>query len=382
MKLHPTTETAATAGIGDVSGEDRIAEQAAQWIVQLSADDAGTRDAVQRGFDAWKKADPRHAAMAERLQDFIGRIQRIRGADSGQGNTRPARAALDAVFSVDGQADGKRRRHAESRRSSRTKRTKRVIAAMAVALCIAVPAWVATKAYSTYSPRYLLADMHTATGKWETQRLEDGTRITLNSASAVNLHYDAKRRVLELVQGEILVDVARDPERPFIVETAQGSIRALGTRFVVSREPDATVLSMLESRVEVRPAVRPEKQSAGAVVAADEPTIVSAGRRVRMTAGGIGAIEQIDVRSIADAWKFHQLVVQEQSLPEVLDALERHRPGAISYNRAALEGFKVSAVLPLDDTGRALQLLGNSFPQLRIRMLSPYLVHVDAPVQP
>ncbi|WP_050478129.1 FecR family protein [Herbaspirillum rhizosphaerae] len=361
MKLHPATAGAAE----EAKDEDSIAEQAAQWIVQLTADDIDTRNAAQRGYDAWKQADPRHAAMAERLQDFIGRVQRIRGADGGKSNARPARAALDAVFALSGKAGQKRR-------------AKRIIASMLVALCVAVPGWVATKAYS---PRYLMADMHTATGKWETQVLEDGTRITLNSASAVNLHYDAGRRALELVQGEILVDVARDRARPFIVETAQGSIRALGTRFVVSREPDATVLSMLESRVEVRPAKRTASMAIGSMEA-EEPVVVSAGQRVRMTAAGIGAIEQIDARSIADAWKFHQLVVQEQSLPDVLDALERHRPGAISYDRAALEGIRVSAVLPLDDTGRALQLLGSSFPMLRIRTLSPYLVRVDAPAQP
>ncbi len=346
---------------GDISVDAAIVEQAAQWIVQLSADDTDRREAAQRGFDAWKQADPRHAAMAERLESFVGRVRRMRGADDDKNNARPARAALDAVFS----APGKRRQRTGSHRA------KRIVATMMLALSVAVPAWLATKMYPLH---YLMADVRSATGQWETRVLEDGTRITLNSASAVNLHYDAGRRALELVQGEILLDVAKDPGRPFIVETAQGSIRALGTRFVVGREADATVLSMLESRVEVR--------SATQAVNDDGAMIVSASQRVRMTAGGIGAIERIDARSIADAWKFHQLVVHDQSLPQVLDALDRHRPGVISYDRAALEGIKVSAVLPLDDTGRALQLLNSSFPRLRIRTLSPYLVRVDAPAGP
>lgn len=352
MKLQPA---AATDRVIDT---DAIAEQAAQWIVQLSADDAATRAAAQRGFEAWQQADPRHAAMAERLQDFIGRVQSMRGADGG--HSRPARAALDAAFASNGDAARKRRR------------TQRIVAGMLLALCMALPLWLASK---TYSPFYLLADIHSATGQWETRVLEDGTRITLNSASAVNLHYDAKRRVLELVQGEILLDVAKDAQRPFVVETAHGSIRALGTRFVVSRDADQTVLSMLESRVEVRPVHLVAGRE-------DAATVVSAGQRVRLTAAGVGAVEEIDARSIADAWKFHQLVVQEQSLPQVLDALARYRPGVISYDREQLEAFKVSAVLPLDDTGRALQLLGHSFPTLRVRTLSPYLVRVDAPAQP
>lgn len=66
-------------------------------------------------------------------------------------------------------------------------------------------------------------------------------------------------------------------------------------------------------------------------------------------------------------------------MPEVLDALARYRPGIISYDRAALASIKVTALLPLDDTGRALSLLASSFPGLRVRTLSPYLVRVDMP---
>lgn len=347
--------SAQDAHTGDAAAHDEaIAEQAAQWIVQLSASEAAVRAAAQRGFAAWQQADPRHAAMAERLQDFIGRVQRMR---SDSPNTAPARAALAASLSVKNGVPDKSRKAGRSR-------AKRVIASLALALCFGVPTWLALQAYPL---SYLTADLRSATGQWQSRVLADGSRITLNTASAVNLHFDAQRRVLELVQGEILVDVAKDSERPFIVETAHGSIRALGTRFVVSRDSEATVLSMLESRVQVRSA------------SADDAVEVRAGQGLRLSAAGIGALEAIDARSIADAWKFHQLVVQEQSMPEVLDALARYRPGIISYDRAALASIKVTALLPLDDTGRALSLLANSFPGLRVRTLSPYLVRVDMP---
>jgi transmembrane sensor len=342
----------------DASEEERIAAQAAQWVVQLSADDEAARITAQRDFDAWKTADPRHAAMAARVEGFIGRVQNLRGADGNR--HQPARAALNATFTL---------QQKRSNRIKQIRQVKRIGAVVAIALALGLPAWIAVKAFP---PAYLAADMRTVTGKWETRVLADGSSITLNSASAVNLHFDAARRTLELVQGEILVDVAKDPGRPFVVETTHGSVRALGTRFVVSREADATVLNMLESRVAVRTAQQDP----------DHPTIVTAGQRLRFTAERIGTIEDIDARSIADAWKFHQLVVRNQSLPEVLDALDRYRPGAISYNREQIAGINVSAVLPLDDTGRALQLLANSFPALRIRTFSPYLVRVDAPEAP
>ncbi|QKH41333.1 FecR family protein [Achromobacter denitrificans] len=79
------------------------------------------------------------------------------------------------------------------------------------------------------------ADVHTAPGQWRTPTLADGNRLALGSGSAVNYRQDGSRRELELVQGELLVDVAKDPARPFTVVTAEARITVLGTRFAVER---------------------------------------------------------------------------------------------------------------------------------------------------
>ncbi|KNH08173.1 Iron siderophore sensor protein [Candidatus Burkholderia brachyanthoides] len=245
-------------------------EQAAQWIVRLTDDDEAERSRAREGFDAWKRADPRHATAAAEIEHLIGTVQGVR--TDAAGGSRLARAALDAAHS--GSRDGKRRR------------VRRIAAALAIAFVLAMAAWVML---SEWSPAYLMADLHTSTGQWETRVLSDGTRITLNTGTAVNLHYDARRRAIELVQGEILVDVAKDAARPFLVETADGSMRALGTRFVVDREPDATVLSMIRSRVAVQTT---DERAAGS----QHVVQVAAGERVRITASGVGPIEAIDAR--------------------------------------------------------------------------------------
>lgn len=332
------------------------AQAAAEWLVRLSADDVApdARAALQARFDAWKLADPRHAEAADRMSSFIGQVSQVRGAAA---NTTPAHAALNAVLG--------------SAAANCRKRTRngRLGAALGLIVALMLPAWIGLQ---VYPPAYWMADMRTAAGQWESRTLEDGSRITLGSHGALNLRFDGGRRVLELVRGEILLDVAHDQSRPFLVETAHGSMRALGTRFVVGREEKSTVLAMLESKVAVRTASQlADKRSEG--------TVIHAGQRVRILPDGLGPIESIDARSVSDAWKFHQLVVQDQPLPEVLEALDRHRPGYIRYDRAGIENIRVSAVLPLDDTDRALQLLAASFPAVRMRMLTPYLVLVDAP---
>lgn len=332
---------------------DAISHQAAEWIVRLSVDDPAQREHARAGFEAWKHESPLHAQAAAGMQKVIGRIESVRAAAGGR--SEPGRAALNATLN-----------------GSRAGRTTKIIASLVIACVIGWPAW---RLLQDYPLAYLTADIRTGTGRWETRMLSDGSRITLASNSAVDLHFDPRRRALSLVKGEILVEVAHDATRPFLVETAEGTIRALGTRFVVERDGDVTVLSMLQSRVVVQTAAQLR-------MATHDSAIVNGGQRVRITAEGLGPIEDIDARSISDAWKYHQLVVRNQPLPEVLDQLGRYRTGRIFYDRVQIANINVAAVLPLDDTDRALQLLADSLPAIRIRRMTPWVVVVDAPKVP
>ena len=315
--------------------------QAAHWIVQLTGDDATQRAEAARLFEAWKTADPRHAAAAAAMERLLGQMQGVRQTGGGAG-----RAAVTAALGRTGAGRG-----------------RRLAATLALACVLAVPGWLAWQAYP---PSYLLADVRAGTGQWKTEVLPDGTRITLNSGSAVNLRFDASRRALELLRGEVLIDVSKDPQRPFVVETPDGSMRALGTRFVVDRSAGSTLLTVLESRVAVQAARRPQ---AGLVV--------EAGQAVRLRPDGIGPVVAIDPGRIDSAWNQHRLYVDDRPLDEVLDTLARHRHGLLRYDAAMLNPVRISAVLPLDDTDRALQLLAASLPGLRVRSYTPYFVSVD-----
>ncbi|MDQ8035360.1 MAG: FecR domain-containing protein, partial [Bordetella sp.] len=253
------------------------------------------------------------------------------------------------------------------RRRDRAPRLRRAAGALALALALAVPGWFLWQAYP---PAVMMADLRAGTGEWKTEVLPDGTRITLNSGSAVNLRYDARRRALELLRGEILVDVSKDASRPFLVETPDGSMRAVGTRFVVSKTPDGTLLSVLESTVAVRTA---QQRAAGGPDAAQ----VHAGQALRIHPDRVEAMTEIDASRVASAWAQHRLFADDRPLAEVLDILGRHRSGLLQYDAAAIAQVRVSAVLPLDDTERALQLIAANLPGLRIRHFTPYLVRVD-----
>lgn len=311
-----------------VKPSPQVLKQAAEWLVRLDdAPDAAAREA----FRNWLAADPAHLQAVEALQGSLAPLHELPRA--------PVRAALGRVTSP---ASG-----------------PRGLKALALAVLLAIPAGLALQ---QFPPAYLLADIRTGVGQWSSQRLPDGSRIQLDGRSAVDLQFDEHSRTLRLVSGEILVDVAKDPGRPFVVVTEHGSVRALGTRFMVERLGDATHLVMIESSTEVK--------SAGSSVT------VQAGQQVQFDARGIQPPQAVDGAGLEQAWNAHQLVIREQPLNQVLERLARHHGGYLSYDAEALARLKVSAVLPADDSPRALRLLARSLP-IRVEQYTPWLTRIS-----
>lgn len=323
---------------------DAIAEQAARWVVRLTSDDAAEREVAQRELEAWMRQSPVHEAAARDMRLVVDRMLDLRG--SGARSAAPARAGFEAAFA-----------HVGKRRASR------MLFAIGAALFMAAAGWMTLHVYPA---AYLMADVRSVTGEWRVQLLEDGSRVTLAGGSAVNLRFDSQRRELELVQGQVLIEVAKDALRPFVLRTREARVTALGTRFAVERHDGVTKVAMIQSRVRV--------ETAGP--APTQALVVRAGQRVEVSAQGVGPIAAVDPGQVEDAWKFHQLAVRDQPLADVLDELNRYRPGRIFYDKAALAGIRMTVVLPLDDTGRALRLLAESVPGLTLRFASPYFVWV------
>lgn len=313
-----------------MSKADAINEQAANWLILLNEPDADER--LRAEFELWKHSDPRHAAAAERLQGFIGQMAALRPQKAS------VHAALDAAF------------------SSRNTRSKRNTTALLLLFAL-LPAWAL---WRSELPSYMLADLRTQPAQWLQHQLPDQSLLTLNGNSAVDVQYDGEQRRIRLLRGEVLVEVAHDPARPFVVETEQGQMRALGTRFVVTRQNDVTLLTMLESRV------------AASAVDAPVTVEVSAGEQARITRSDVQLTAPVDTRSVEDSWRHHQLVVKDQPLLDVLDQLARQFPGHVQFDRAELADLRVSAVLPLDDSTRALNLLAEVLP-LQVREFTPWL---------
>lgn len=194
---------------------------------------------------------------------------------------------------------------------------------------------------------YWLADQRTATGEQRVLRLSDGTVINLNTHSAVDVRFDEKQRRVILQDGEILVETGHGDARPFIVETREGSMRALGTRFLVKREEEGTRLSVLKSAVAAHPESSAEEQ------------ILREGQQVLMRSNGLGPIVATSLG--ADAWTRGMLVVDNARLEDLIHELGRYRRGHLGVAPEVAD-LRITGSFPLHDTDLALSALLPTLP--------------------
>lgn len=304
---------------------EQIIQQAANWLTRLHDEDVSDTD--RQAFNAWCQADPRHRVAIERMRSLWGSLDTL--------PAQPARIALNRAF------------------APQRARGAQVVGLLGVLLC----GWLGLEHLPVW-----MADQRTGVGERRQIALEDGSQLQLNSNSAVDVKFDGHQRVIELLQGELWVDVAKDAQRPFVVRTDQGTATALGTRYMVKRAADGTtVVTVIESTVAVK--------GEGA-----DSVKVAAGQRSILDYGHAQAAQAI-ANTDPDAWTRGLLKVNDQPLGEVLQTLASYRHGVVRFDAQALRDVRVSGVFKLDDSAAALSALADNLP-IRVEYFTDLLVVV------
>jgi len=185
----------------------------------------------------------------------------------------------------------------------------------------------------------LAADHCTAVGERKTVVLADGSRLTLNTDSAVALALTDDRRLARLLRGEVYLEVAKDKERPFSVQAGDMTVRVIGTAFSVRRADGKTRIEVAHGRVEV--------------ARGSQRRILQAKQTVIAGAHGLSEVASIDPER-ALAWMQNRFIFRNRPLHEVLDELDRHLPGTIVLADAGLGERRVTGNYRLDEPARIL----------------------------
>jgi transmembrane sensor len=349
----------------------QVYEQASQWLVEARA---GELDgAARQRLDAWFRESPHHIRaflelssiweeagdpdldahhsreklieMARAAANVVA-LQARRGGPVEQANSRPPRASASDLQSVTVSPE----RAARRSRMSLPRLASHSLLAAAAAVIFMFAGWVALQRFT--APMYA-AD----TGKQRIIRLQDGSQLTLNSRSRIRVRFSEHERAVDLLEGQALFQVARDPVRPFVVRSDGTRARAVGTRFDVYRKETGTTVTVVEGRV----AVSSESRSSDNVQTARNMAL---GRVIMLAAG-----EQVTVSSVSEpepmradvptatAWLRNQLIFESTPLTEVAAEFNRYNERQLVVSGPALADFRVTGIFSSADVSSLLRFL-------------------------
>lgn len=185
------------------------------------------------------------------------------------------------------------------------------------------------------------SELYTDAGERRSVRLADGSTLHLDSASAMNVDLRARTRVLQLVQGQVYLEVKLDG-RALEVQVDDARIQVFGTRLMVARHAGHDELVVFNGKAMI-------------VQGADQ-RLVAAGERVTFNEARIDPVHKADVKA-ADAWRTGQLRASDMPLGEVIERLASYQGRRVWMLDEQTAYRRVSGDFNLDRPGETLQAL-------------------------
>ncbi|NOU23825.1 MAG: FecR family protein [Methyloglobulus sp.] len=215
---------------------------------------------------------------------------------------------------------------------------------------------------------YWLSDYHTAVGEQKNIVLSDGSRILLDTDTAISVQVGQFHRNIKLFRGQAVFTVTTDPQRPFEVTTDDAVVKALGTVFEVLEDNQGTQVIVEEHTVSIRPLTE----------GGEEKTVrINEGQQTRYNAKtGFEPITDINIKQNA-AWQRGKLIFKNQELSAVIAELNRYYKGHILLTDNKLATLRVTGVFPLNDPQAVLSMIEQTLP-LKQTHITPWLTLINS----
>jgi transmembrane sensor len=187
----------------------------------------------------------------------------------------------------------------------------------------------------------------TGLGERRTLTLTDGSSVTLNTSSRIEVAYRAGERAITLHSGQAAFDVAPDSRRPFVVSAAGRRIRALGTIFDVHVHGVELEVTLLEGKVSVT--------GQGPVIE------LAPGQQLAAAAGAAPAIRAADIARVT-GWRSGWIVFDRSSLAEAIEEVGRYTRERIVCDDPRLQGLHVSGTFRTGEVDGFIDALAQVHP--------------------
>jgi len=193
--------------------------------------------------------------------------------------------------------------------------------------------------------------------------LEDGSRITLNTDSALSVEFTATRRLVRLLRGEAYFEVAKAHDRPFVVSGPFVQVRTVGTAYNVRlTDSHSMQVDLTSGRVALEnppsPLMRSLQGLTGGWPATDDlsPIFMEAGHRATITLSEASNKMLISIEAMANdaltrglAWRDGQLAFEGQTLAQAAVEFARYSPRRLIIADPVLAGRHISGLFATTD---------------------------------
>jgi transmembrane sensor len=311
----------------------QLQQQAIEWLIRLRTHELTETETQE--FADWLSYDLSHAhafANAEDLFDAMTQAVQIKTADAKPDPIDVRGLSVTAVIPP------------PHKRSSH--RWLAVPLALAAAWLFAVTLVLPEQAslWDAY-----LSDYHTGTGVQRTIPLADGSRLLLNTDTAVSVDYQDDNLQITLHHSQAQFTVAGEKARPFTVSVGELQVHALGTVFEVYRKASGDI------DVAVQEHAVATSLSDGNNVLQKPLMHVQQGQQLHYASGsGTLASPETADDELADAWRQRRVIVKDRPLAELVAEIERYRPGRIFLGGANLNNLRVTGLFSLADPEASL----------------------------
>ena len=308
--------------------QQQVVKQAIHWLLRLRNNHGNAR--LSHQCDAWRAEHHEHELAWQRVQSLQAELSH---------NLRTVPGAQVAFNTLENSAQGLGRRQA--------------LKLLSGAVLMGSAAWLAK---DTSIWQQWRADYATETGERRSFQLPDGTRIELNTASAVDLDYTPQQRLIKLTRGEIIVTCGGNDEgaafnRPLRVQSRHGIYEPIKARFILRQDSDCTRLTVSSGSVAIRSGATSVEALAGQTYLIDHHQVRPA----------------LPLSMEAGAWVDGLIVTRNMRLGDFLNEVGRYRQGFVTC-ASAVADLRLSGVFRLEDTDKLLAILPQTLPvQLRYR---------------
>ncbi|HKT84874.1 MAG TPA: FecR domain-containing protein [Novosphingobium sp.] len=301
-------------------------DAALKWII--AREDGDWCDADQSELDAWLQESDFNRIVFLRLEHSWRESDRIASLGPGLAPSIPT--------------------HAPRWRGGAPRWIFAVAASLAAVMGLS---WVGYQ--QAYAPRIAPASYGTGVGGHRMVGLPDGSRVELNTSSAVQAIVDGERREVWLQRGEAYFEVAHDATRPFVVHVGKRAVTVLGTKFSIRRQGDDVSVSVVEGRVRVDEVERGQAVRSTIITGGD--VALARGTATLVTARSADRVENIL------AWRQGMLNFDGATLKEVAAEFNRYNERRLSITDPAAASIRIGGTFPAKDPEAFARLLQSAY---------------------